>query len=65
MLRNLTKGRTYAFTNIGVKISMHIYLNIYSRESIFFLKGDSAIQFNPVFPEVYLEPTRAPTMKLF
>ena len=45
MLRNLTIGRYLCFHKHRRR-NLKAYLNIYSRESIFLLKGNLAIQFN-------------------
>ena len=45
MLRNLTIGR-YLHFNKHQRENLNAYLNIYSRESTFRLKGNEAIQFN-------------------
>ena len=45
MLHNLTLRRYLRFHKHGRK-NLNAYLNIYFREVIFLLKGNSAIQFN-------------------
>ena len=45
MLRNLTTGRYLCFHKHCLT-NLNAYLNIYSRETIFLLKGNSAMQFN-------------------
>ena len=45
MLRNLTLRRYLRFHKHGCQ-NLNAYLNIYFREGIFLLKGNSAIQFN-------------------
>ena len=45
MLHNLTLRRYLRFHKHGRK-NLNAYLNIYFREGIFLLKGNSAIQFN-------------------
>ena len=45
MLRNLTRARYLCFRKLW-RINLNTYLNVYSSESFFLLKGNSAIRFS-------------------